>query len=199
MSSSDAEYINEYMEIPSIFHCHATKKPFEHCLTCKRSLLNDGVQYIIEKAIKQYPGFTVQDVVSEYAICLACNEKMRNTLSGHSKKVIDDYFEERVDLPTRRQQLLQENGTNMKAWLNNCLIHNTPQNQLTEYQIYAQCDGEHLLFTYMPFMISGKAIGEIVDLLSVETKELLDDFIEKHFGLPPEYIDLLKNRKMILL
>jgi hypothetical protein len=124
---------------------------------------------------------------------------MREMISSHSKQVIDNYFSQKTDLPKRRQLLLEEKGTNLEAWLNNCLIYHTPQSQLTEFQIYAHCDGPHLLFTYMPFMISGQAINEIAELLSAETKEVLDDFIDQHFGLPPEYRSLLKDRKMILI
>jgi hypothetical protein len=199
MSSSNSVFSVEYMIIPPIFHCYATHSPFEECLICKKNLLVDGTQYVIEKAVRKYPEFNTKDVVTEYAICLNCNEQMRQTLSGHSKKVMDDYFSKKVDLSTRRQRLLQEKGAQLDAWLNNCLIYNTPQNTLTEYQIYAHCDGKHLVFTDMPFMISGQAINEIAELLSVETKEVLDNFIDQHFGLPPEYKSMLKDRKMILL
>jgi hypothetical protein len=48
-------------------------------------------------------------------------------------------------------------------------------------------------------MISGRAIEEIADQLSAETKDVLDDFIDQHFGLPPELKSLLKDRKLILL
>lgn len=187
------------MEIPPIFYCHATQKPFEECLVCKKNLLVRDVQYVIEKAIRQYPGFTAKDVMSEYAICLECNAEMQNTLSAHSKVLINDYFNQRVDLISRRQQLLQANGTNINAWLNNCLIHHTSLSQLSEYHIYAHCDGKHLLFSAMPFMISGRAIEEIADQLSAETKDVLDNFIDQHFGWPPEIKDILKNRKKILL
>lgn len=137
--------------------------------------------------------------MTEYALCLECNEKMRNTLSVHSKKVMESYFTQRIDLSARRQRLLVEKGAQLDTWLNHCLIYKTPLNQLTEYQIYAHCDGKHLIFTDMPFMISGQAINEIADLLSAETKEVLDNFIDQHFGLPPEYKSLLKDRKMILI
>jgi hypothetical protein len=199
MDSSNTEYITEYIEIPSVFYCQATQKPFEECLVCKTNLLKADSQYVIEKAIRQYPGFSAKDVVSEYAICLDCNNKMQDTLSGHSKKLINDYFNQRVDLAGRRQRLLREKGTNLQAWLSNCLIYDTPQQHTSEYQIYAQCAGNYLLFTVMPFMISGRAIEEIADQLSAETKDVLDDFIDQHFGLPPELKSLLKDRKLILL
>ena len=199
MDSSNTEYITEYIEIPPIFYCHATRKPFEECLVCKRNLLETDVQYVIEKAIRQYRGFSAKDVAYEYAICLECNTKIQNTLSDDSKKLINNYFSKKTDLAIRRQQLLKEKGTNVNAWLSNCLIYQTPESETLEYQIYAHCDGPHLLFTYMPFMISGRAIEEIADLLSTNTKDIMDDFVDQHFGLPPEIKTILKDRKVILI
>src|SRR5688572_19734065 len=97
MSSSSVQYFSEYIEIPSVFYCHATQKPFEACLICSRNLLKTDAQYVIEKAIRQYPGFTAKDVVSEYAICLECNNILQKTLSVHSKTIINNYFSQKVD------------------------------------------------------------------------------------------------------
>jgi hypothetical protein len=48
-------------------------------------------------------------------------------------------------------------------------------------------------------MISGRAIEEIAEKLSAETKEVLDNFIDQYFGLPPELKSILKDRKVIML
>jgi hypothetical protein len=193
------EYINEYIKIPSVFYCHTTQKPFSECLVCKTNLLKTDTQYVIEKAVRQYPGFSAKDIVSEYAVCLECNNKMQDTLSDHSKDLIHNYFNRKVNLAERRERLLREKGTDVEAWLNSCLIYETPQDKTVEYQLYAQCAGKYLLFTYMPFMISGRAIEEIADQLSPETKDVLNGFIDQHFGLPPELRSLLKERKVIML
>jgi hypothetical protein len=199
MNSTDKEYSNGYVEIPQVFYSHITQKPFEECLVCKKKLLDSNTPYVIEKAFKRYPNYTAKDVVSEYAICLACNAEMQKSLSDHSKELINTYFNQRVDLMSRRHKLLQDYGPDIDAWLTNCLIYQTPITDISEYQIYAYCEGKYLVFSAMPFMISGRAIEEIADKLSPETKEVLDDFIDEHFGLPPELKELLKNRKLIHL
>jgi hypothetical protein len=199
MSSSNTESIFDYMEIPPIFYSHATQQPFKECLICNRDLLKADIQYVIEKAIRQYPGYSAKDVVAEYAICLDCNTSMQNTLSDHSKTAIANYFNQKTDLASRRNRLIHEKGTDIQAWIDNCLIYDTPQNETTDYQIYAHCEGTYMLFSSMPFMISGRAIEEIAEKLSAETKEVLDNFIDQYFGLPPELKSILKDRKVIML
>jgi hypothetical protein len=199
MNSPNTKYNMEHIKIPPVFHCHTTQKPFEECLVCKKKLLKADTQYVIEKAFRKYPEYTARDVVSEYAICLACNAEVQNTISAHSKMLISSYFNQRVNLMSRRQRLLQEHGMDIAAWLNRCLVYETPLSELSEYQVYAHCNGGHLVFSAMPFMISGRAIGEIAGQLSAETKETLNDFTDRHFGLPPELKEIMKNRKLIHL
>lgn len=191
--------IPEYIRIPKPFYSFATGKPFTTCITCEKNLLVSGTQYLIEKAIIKYPQSTATDVVFEYAMCLECTENMRQTLSRTSVARIDQFFAERTDLVSRRQQLLQKKELNLDDWLKTCIVTNKPVEEITEYQIYAHCDGRDMFYGYAPYMLSGDAMDEIQDLLSPETKEVLDDFIDDHFGLPPELKDLIKDRNLLLI
>jgi hypothetical protein len=190
--------LNEYIPVPEIFHSYTSGKPFKRCISCEKNLLENGTQYIIEKAIRQYPGFGASDVIYEYAMCLGCTEVMRNALSMDSLKVIEDYLGSRVNLVERRKRLLAQSGKNIQAWLSHCLISGTPMKDSVEYQIYAHCDGGDLLFTYLPYMISSDAVQDLDSLISSETKDVLGDFIDNHFGLPPQYKELLKRRKTLV-
>lgn len=191
--------LKEYIPVPKTFHSFATGKPFGHCVVCEKSLLENGTQYVIEKAIKKYPGFEAQDVIYEYAMCIGCCTRMRETLSGESLAVIDQFFDARVNLIERRTRMLQTAGMNVEAWLSQCLLTGTPREDLSEYQLYGHCDGPDLLFSYLPYTISTQALTDLSELISVETKDILDDFIDEHFGLPPELKQLLKTRKTVLL
>ena len=191
--------LKEYIPVPKTFHSFATGKPFGHCVVCEKSLLENGTQYVIEKALKKYPGFEAQDVIYEYAMCIGCCTRMRETLSSESLLVIDQYFDARVNLIERRTRMLQSAGLNVEGWLSHCLLTGTPRQDLSEYQLYAHCDGPDMLFSYLPYVISTQALTDLSDLISAETKDILDDFIDEHFGLPPELKQLLKTRKTVLL
>jgi hypothetical protein len=191
--------LKEYIAIPKVFHSFATGKPFERCIVCEKKLQEDGTQYIIEKSFRQYQGYGVSDVIYEYAMCIHCTVAMQQALSEDSLAVIDNYLKSRVNLVERRKHLLNKYRTNINGWLSTCLISGKPASESAEYQIYGHCDGGDLLFTYLPYMISADALEDLNDLISPETRDVLNDFIDNHFGLPPQYKELIKSRKSVII
>ena len=178
MDFPDFGLIKESVPVPNIFHSWETQAPFQNCLVCNRFLLGGGVGYIIEKAFKK------DEVIFEYAICLECNEQLRRGFSKSSLTKIAEYFSCHVDLRDRRERLLNKYGEDSAPWLSDCVITCQPVEASQEYQICGQCDGEDLLFTYLPYALSGEAVDEIIRLLSKETKGKIDDFTGDYLGLP---------------
>lgn len=179
---------NLYM-IPKDFHSFSTGKPFDHCIECGKYLL-DNELYMIEKAIRKYPGYSAQDVIFEYAICLNCAETMKNDLSKESMVNVQNFFTENID-PSRFW-----NGVGSDE----CLVSGYKKSDLNEYQIYAYCKGEHLSVYQPPFMIGGPVMDKLADLMSDETTDELNRFMDKHFGPPPEWLeDVPGGRKLIFI
>jgi hypothetical protein len=199
MELPEPEPLPDFIAIPEAFQSFATGKPFENCICCECYLLEDGTSYVIEKSMIQYPGAAVKDVAFEYAMCLPCVEKMRQTLSKASLARMEAYFQERVDFAARRNSLLQNGRRNVQDWLQHCLVSQIPIQETSEYQIFAQCDGPDMLFGYAPYMLSGEIMAELQELLSPETKEVLDGFIDQHFGLPPEWKELIKDKNLLFI
>ena len=166
MDAPDLGPIDEYIPIPKEFWSFAEDRPFEHCMVCNKPLLEDGRLYLIEKAYKK------SEVVFEYA--------------QQSLRLIDHYFDEHVDLVKRRKGLIESYDEEISPWLSHCLITGKPASECEEYQIMTLCDGEDLLFTYIPCLISGKAMETIQGILSKKTRDRLDGFVEEFLGLPPE-------------
>ncbi|MEQ8574173.1 MAG: hypothetical protein RIB63_08930, partial [Fulvivirga sp.] len=176
----------------------STGAPFERCIECDKNLQEGEQEYFIEKAIKQYEGFSAHDVIFEYAICLACAERMRKSMSVESMKSIELYFSQNLDFG-RRIKLIQDNIDNPIAWMDECLLKGTQKNTINEYQIYAHCKGNHLDTSQMPYMVSGAALEEISSLLSNETLDELDGFSQKHFGPPPGLENTTPVRRVVLI
>lgn len=181
------------------FYSFATGQPFERCVTCNTYLLQPGTQYLIEKAIIRYPGAGVTDVAFEYAMCLPCAGKMRQSLSAESLNRLEKYFATHADFDSRQKLMEQPAKPEAREWIAKCLLTNTPRSEETEYQLIAHCDGTHMLLGVAPYMISGKAADKLSELLSSKTKDILDDFIDEHFGLPPELKALIKEKNLLLL
>lgn len=186
------------IDIPKEFHSFSTGALFENCIECDANLLDGEHEYFIEKAIKQYEGFSAHDVIFEYAICLSCAEKMRKSMSTESMKTIELYFSQNLDFG-RRMKLIQDNINNPIAWMDECLLKGTQKNTINEYQIYAHCKGHHLDVSQMPYMVSGAALEEISSLLSNETLDEMDGFSKRHFGPPPEFSNPTPKRRVVLI
>ena len=188
-----------HIEIPDIFYSDANKNMFTHCINCNKYLLEDGVQYLIEKAIKRYHKFDSVDTIFEYAICMDCYEEMRKSFSEISLQRIENYFNKNVDWVERRMNLLHQQEPRLKDWLSNCLVKNTPKDELSEYQIACHCDGKDMLFSFLPYLISSDAMDEIANLLSNKTIDAINGFRDRFFKYPPEWQDILSCRPVMLL
>ncbi|WP_181304476.1 hypothetical protein [Rufibacter sp. XAAS-G3-1] len=190
---------HEFEPLPPELHSVATGQPFHSCIACNRHLLRDGMNYLVEKAIRFYPLDGVHYVVFEYAMCLHCAQQIRDELSEDSKQRIESYFAERVNLVARREALLSlPEPLKLDNWLSHCMVTGTPRTACTEYQIFAQCQGENLLYTYIPYLISAEAMAEMQHLISPQTRQILDDFMDANFGLPPELRALLQERLILI-
>ncbi len=182
-----------------MFYSDATGALFERCLGCDAYLLEDGRQYIIEKAYRRYAGYDTQDTVFEYAMCFDCFISLQEAMSEESMNRVRSYFDRHVDLIDRRKILLDRDELQVEDWMDRCLVKGTPIGDLEEYQVLAHCDGKDLLFTLFPYAIGGEAINEISLLLSNKTLGEIDGFMDDHFGLPPELRKLLIDNKMFVV
>jgi len=184
--------------IPKIFHSTIDNKPFEECIMCKKGLHSTETHYFIEKAIRKYPnGHT--DAIFEYAICMECSIVVRDTLSKDSMQRIDEFFSNKLDLMNRWNSFNEDENFKFDDWISNCIVTGKPASELEEYQIYAHCEGQYMLFSLMPYIISAEVIEEAFALLSEQTKDELDDFMDKYLGPDPIVKKLLKDHRPVFI
>lgn len=181
----------DWLPIPSVFYSDLTSDLFENCISCNKYLLNDGTQYLIEKAFKSYKNESITSTIFEYAMCFDCYDEMRSKISVISRSKLDDFYENKIDLSKRYTEL---KGKEVSSWLEKCIVNDSSPSIGGEYQIYGMCDEKDMLFYEMPFMLSGEAIDKMVGLLSLETKDELDDFFKKITSGPPELRKILEER-----
>ena len=180
--------------IPPVLHSFLHEGLFERCLMCEKFLLEDGTPYVIEKAIRG------DEPIFEYAICAKCYAQVSDELSRESTIRVHDHFvRQGVDLVKRRRDLAQRASDSIEPWIDRCVVTGVPRRECTEYQIYAECVGRNLKLAYAPFLIGGHALAGIVELLSPQTRDRLNDFIEEYLGLPPELKALTKDRGLVVL
>ncbi len=172
--------------IPPTFHAEDTEAPFEECLACERSLRDGSTEYVIEKGYRSFEAYDVQETVFGYALCMRCHATLSQSFSTASEQRCQSYLSERMDLRTRTASLLDDDTADPAQWTRQCVVHDTPKEELQEYQVLAHCHGDDLLLTHLPLLIGGPAIDELVQRLSNETLDELGGFRDEHLGPPPK-------------
>ncbi|GIV33947.1 MAG: hypothetical protein KatS3mg031_1482 [Chitinophagales bacterium] len=192
-------FILKKTPIPDIFYSDDTGQPMKTCVMCDRSLLEPGVIYLIEKAFTYNRKFNVRDTIFEYAICLNCNQKITVHISNESQSRIQEYFCTNSHFTFRSEYLLKKETLNLQDWIGRCCIKGTQWNDMAEFQIYGQFEGEHMMLSHLPIMLGDTALDELNNLLSEKTREEMDRFRDQFLGLPPELRNLLKERSSVLV
>lgn len=192
-----SSFSTPFIPIPKIFYSDLTGQPLSNCVTCDRNLIEGNEPYVIEKAFRYYQEYDIHNTIFEYVMCIPCAQKMNAKMSKVSLGKIQDYFSS-LDMAGRRQSLIEKYGADLDGWIDECLIKKTKRANLEEYQICAQCIGDQLVFDVLPYMLSHEASNEIVELLSAETLEEYNRFVDDNFGLPPEFKKALKDSPVLV-
>ncbi len=181
-------------DIPKEFYSFETDQPFERCIECEKYLLDDDTEYIIEKAVKSYEGYSAKDTVFDYAICMDCADRMRNDISKESWQQMMNYFQQNMDFQFR----MEMHGRPPEEGLKNCMIKKTEMEDCLEYQIYAHCRGGKLNMENPPYMISGEVMEELLPLLSDKTIDEMNGFMNKHFSPDPSLMEPTPPRLILI-
>jgi hypothetical protein len=181
------------IEIPKMFKTFVSEAYFSNCITCDKYLLDDDTEYVIEKVISH------GNVELEYSMCLDCVEKMRQKMSKESMERVNKYFEENFNFYAKRYDLLASQSSNIDDYISSCLFKDKSIHEMDEYQLLGHCRGDKMLLSVFPYIVCKDAIEEVQELLSVKTREELDDFTDKYFGLPPDLKEILRSKRPVLI
>ncbi|MFY0652664.1 MAG: hypothetical protein JXQ96_11550 [Cyclobacteriaceae bacterium] len=190
---------DKLIEIPKIFYSDLTGAPIEKCISCECNLLEPGRPYMIEKAIKPYDGFKSYSTIFEYAICMPCAEQMRSMISAKSMQNIMKYFSSNIDITGRRKLMQEADYSSVDPWIGQCMIKGMEASEINECQLYAQCNGRNIQFGEFPYMVSGQALDEVIELLSPETLDDLNRFKNEVVDGPSEFQDLLQSGPKVFI
>lgn len=159
--------------------------PFLSCSFCNKDFKENEVYYV-EKAFKHHLNFKSSDVILEYALCNKCMLEIRANLSIESKERIDNYFESNL-----KQEYLQS-GTQ-------CCIYGDSIYDEKEFQVVAVAKNGSLIEGGRLLILGAKAMDEIQELLSAQTKEELNNFFDSIIDMPPELRKMLKQGDYFVL
>ena len=98
-----------------------------------------------------------------------------------------------------RIELMNTSPDNPSKWINRCVVSNRSLDELNEYQIFAHCQGNKLNLNLMPYMISGEVLEQIQHLLSHQTRNELNDFMDRNLGPSPELAEVLPGSRVVMI
>ncbi len=191
-------------DIPKEFYNSESNTPFTSCLVCECNLMEETQPYSIERAIRHYPEMKLKSVVFEYALCAKCTATMEKELSDDTKAAIMQFFAQHFnysDRPTWASvdpESEEPTPFHCSEWIDNCAINGSSKDQLFEYTLCARCIGGKIIPEVAPYMISGTAQDELIELFSNKSLGFLDDFTDRHFSGPPELKELFKGRPIMV-
>lgn len=172
--------------IPETFYSVETGEPISSCLVCEKPLLDGSTEYLIEKGYRSYEDYDVEETVFGYAMCVDCHLRIRHSFSELSMQRCQSFMAEAIDVRERATSLLDAESINPSRWTDHCVVHDTPRDELNEYQLLAHCQGDELVLTHLPMLLGGDAVEELTNRLSNETIDELGGFRDEYFGVPPE-------------
>lgn len=175
------------------FYNSETNAPFTTCLMCNQSL--EETMYVVEKSFRNIKALNTREIIFEYAMCMNCASTIHFELSEESRARIGSYMAAHVQ---RKEYFASSFEEERKSILGRCIVHSTSLEQSTEYSIYALCNGHQMLLGEFPYALSGEAQDEIMQLLSAKSLEIMDDFIGSHFSGPPEVMEILRRRPILI-
>ncbi len=187
------------MDIPEPLLDEEKGLPFSHCRICELNLQEPPRPYLVEKVYKFRQNMGIKDIIFSYAICLDCAEDMRKDMSQASVEAIQQYISTHSDFRHRIESLSAGEVPRIEDYIGSCMISGKPVEDMAEYQIAGLCEGDQLIMGLWPYAIGAEVFEDLQNLLSEETLGHMDDFYGQHFGLPPEWADLFKERPLFWL
>lgn len=166
--------------LPARFHSVETGAPFTHCHDCKQSLeaCEDG--FVVQKA------YARGEVILELALCNDCNDKLQNSYSTESRDRIWNFYLDHADLPGRLRKFSAIPVGDEGPWIDHCMTCSTARASLDEYVVAAQVFEGDLVYGETPMMICSGCMDKIVEMLSEESRESYDRWMDRVSPAAPE-------------
>lgn len=161
--------------------------PFEECVDCGGRLADSAV-YIVQKR------FVAGEAVFEMAICESCRAKLVSEYSQETLRNIEQFLTDKDGLGERLRSLppdlLRDRQRFLEYCLNHCVVCETPRDQLQRYTLAAGGRQDSLILQLIPFgqspmLVCDKCETGMQDLISQQTRDRWNRFVEENFDGPP--------------
>jgi hypothetical protein len=169
-------------DLPGIFHSEETDNPFSHCQDCGHPLATCEEGHLIQKV------FSGGETILEIAICSSCHETLMHSYSLESRERIWNFYLDHGNLGERLRKFFPIPVGNPEPWINHCITCQTPRTSTREYVIACQVIADQLVYGETPLMICLGCMDKIVELLSEQSRETYDRWLDRVAPGTPESV-----------
>ena len=173
-----------------LFNSLETGKAFESCAACRlphnpeREQQDDlGIISELSDSYLVVKSFHRGECVFEYALCHGCSANMADEFSEESKKSLQGFYAERLDLDQRSREHSDVNEP--AGWIARCATCGKDRDACESYSIGGLFDASALILDPYPMCFCNECEEEIQSRLSKKTLGIWDDFVADHFDSPP--------------
>jgi hypothetical protein len=178
-----SEPVHRLHPLPKQFYSDETGAPFERCFDCGNAVAACEDGYLIQKA---YAG---DETLMEMAICCDCHEKLQASYSKESKEKMWNFYLDHGDFSTRLKKFYPFPVGDPGLWLNACMTCGAPRDSVPECLVAAHVFEGDLVYGETPLMICFDCMNKIVGLLSEESRETYDRWMDRVLPQAPECSD----------
>lgn len=192
----------QQVPIPQPFHSVYLDGPFERCVDCECDLLGDETPYTIVKHV------VGTEPVFEMAICLDCAAKLRAQYSEETQRRLNEFLQNaamqrliNAALPPASEPPATESSADETpetppfTWedgIAECFACGKPRSACRRYELAAVCLQTNLIVQpptdigfMTPFLLCDDCNSQVSKLISKQTRDAWDRFMEDHFDGPP--------------
>ena len=187
-----SEPAHRFHTLPASFHSEETGRPFQFCGDCHQPLAACEDGHLIQKVVSK------GETIMELALCIECHDKLQQSYSLESRERIWNFYLDHADLGSRLRNFHSVPAGDPAPWTNHCLTCRSARSASDEYVIAGQVVAGLLVYGETPMMVCSSCMETITDLLSEETRETYDKWLERVVPSAPDTIDDKPRRRVFL-
>ncbi len=187
-----------FAPVPKLFWSEYSGAPFFNCIDCEVPLIESNV-YVIQKR------YVAGEAVFEMAMCERCRDKLTQQYSEETRGNITAYMTKQFQksaaaglddvagtqiIEVREIEETEDGEALLNRCIEHCLICGTERSKCHRYSLAGLCRDNEIVaqvtpVSQTPLMVCEKCELGMADLVSQQTRDSWDRFVEDNFDCPP--------------
>jgi len=187
-----------FAPVPRLFWSEYSGEPFFNCIDCEVPLIESNV-YVIQKH------YVAGEAIFEMALCERCRDKLTQEYSDETRANITAHMKEQFQksaaaglddvegpqiIEVREIENAEDGDALLQRCIEHCLVCGTERSKCHRYSLAGLCRDNEIVaqvtpVSQTPLMVCEKCELGMAGLVSQQTRDSWDHFVEANFDCPP--------------